>query len=203
MASLQRHLLFLYPRFPKASSKDFWVRHLLESPDRTVFKNNSGELVINPSYLQDKFKPILERPWSSELSGRMLSLTFKEGKSSDIRERANQVADEQNKRRDNKKLSFRNLAYAYVTEFRSFKKWKFDVYLDPNKEDPAHANLVIFNKIYVNGSSKISHEIFRDLAKIVKVEDATDTSKVDSLIAALSAQIRVEQYEGRTRRSQN
>lgn len=141
---------------------------------------------MNPVYLDEKFKPVFGKPWNRELSGRMLSLTFTEA-SSDIRERADQAAQTLNGRRKKPIFEFRNLAYASVTEICSYEKWKLDIYLDTNKQDPAHANFVIFNEIEIpvldsHASPKNPHEIFRDLAKIIKVVDATDISKVEALL---------------------
>lgn len=138
---------------------------------------------MNPVYLDEKFKSVSGKPWNRELSGRMLSLTFT-GASSDIRERADQVAQALNERRKKPICEFRNLAYASVAEIRSYEKWKLNIYLDKNERDPAHANFVIFNEIPVldnHASPKNPHEIFRDLAKIIKVVDARDISQVEAL----------------------
>ncbi len=139
---------------------------------------------MNPVYLDEKFKSNCGKPRHRELSGRMLSHTFTTGSTSDIRDRANQVAKAQNEKRKKPNLEFRNLAYASVKAIRSYEKYILDIYLDPRKDDPAHANFIIINKIPVldsKASPKNPHEIFRDLAKIIKIVDAKDTSKVEAL----------------------
>lgn len=181
---LDKPSLLIYPYnenkpYYKAKDNDYWLRHLIEGENKTVFKD---PLKIRPKYLENKFEDVTGKPWASELSGRALSLA------KDIREKADSIATSLNNPPGSSGFRFRHLSYSSVKKLRDEGNGAFDIYIEPTEEDPAHANLVIINKIsppiILNSAAdaKQGHEIYRRLAEnFISVCGAEDISAIEAL----------------------
>ncbi len=148
-----------------ASDDDFWIHHILEKGLIVAMAPR-----IKANKLAAKFRPISEKPWVMELSGRALSLAF------DIQNFA------EGRAKRNTSLRFRALIYGGVTNIRSLEH--FDAWLTPKEDDPAHSDLTYYGPLVeddTTGSGAISQDVVRTLANILSVCEPNDLATVEAL----------------------
>jgi hypothetical protein len=152
-----------------AIAADNWLRHIVEGG---ALRANVPR--VRAKYLENKFQRVAERPWALELSGRALSLA------TDIREKADQAANELG---GPPKFKLRAVALGSVRRFRDHGN--LDVFIEPTSRDPAHTNLVIVNEPppvqNLSPTAKEPHEIYRQIATILKVYDPDVLEQVEVL----------------------
>jgi len=126
-------------------------------------------------YLQDKFEYVTDKPWALELSGRALSLA------ADIRSKAEQAAANLG---GLPRFRFHDVIYGHVGRF--LDHGNLAVFIEPNCDDKAHANLVIIEEPkpiqYLRAAdAKKPHEIYRQIAERLEVCDASDLTPLEAL----------------------
>jgi hypothetical protein len=106
----------------RAGDDDYWIYQVLQ---KGVVRSTAPR--INAAKLAALFRPADGKPWSAEISGRLLSLAI------DIREFA------QRRAATTPSFKFRHLLDISVSEVRKLSG--FDVWLTPNDDDSAHSDL--------------------------------------------------------------
>jgi hypothetical protein len=135
-----------------AADDDYWIRHILE---KGLVKSTG----INAAKLAGLFDPVAQgesKPWVQEISGRALSLA------KDIRDFAQRRAAPHAP-----SLKFRQLLDAPVVGVRKIQYC--DVWLTPNDEDPAHADLT-YNGPLVTDNTMGSDTIPQDILLLIATD---------------------------------
>jgi hypothetical protein len=151
-----------------ADAGDHWLHHVLQGKAL-----RSDHPRVKTKYLENCFEEVDDKPWASEMSGRALSLAL------DIRERAEAAAIASGAA----SIRFRHVIYAEVATVRS--AGNLNVYVEPIDGDDAHANFVILEMpplpYRTPADPKQSHDIFRQIAAMLRVCDASNLSPLEAL----------------------
>lgn len=150
----------------RAEDWDYWLRHVIEGDSI-----RTKEPRVKVKYLENRLEEVAERPWTRELSGRILS------KATNIEQSANQAAAAQG-------MKFRHVIYVNVAAVRQLPE--MDVFEEQTGEDPAHANLVAYRVpmapiLDPAQPAKISQEFMLRLVLACRVCDATNLQPLEQL----------------------
>ncbi len=147
---------------------DHWFRHVIEGSAM-----NAAAPRVKPRYIQNHLETVEGRPWSAEISGRLLS------KAEDIEAAATAAATERN----SVSIRFRHVMYVKVGVVR--QDLNLNVFSEPNA-DPAHANLVAYTVPMAPEMTpalppKPAHEFIKRIASLFLVCEADDLSPLEGL----------------------
>ncbi|QKD03351.1 hypothetical protein [Mesorhizobium loti] len=134
---------------------------------------------LKAKYIEDRLLEVKDRPWTAEISGRLLS------KAVDIEQKAVAEANKVNR----PGIRFRAVAIAKV---EAIEDDYFDVFAEPKGYDPAHANIVLrqpmptvmVEPLDQRATPKVSHEFVKRLCDKFDVYDAVDVQKIEALRVA-------------------
>lgn len=133
---------------------------------------------MKAGYLRRQFgRPEQDRPWALELSGRSLDL------GDEIRATAEAAAQKAGGAA--KSMRFEDICWRQVHEIRSHGN--LDVFIEPISGDDAHANLVIIDEppsiepLADGAAPKPSHEIYRDIATLLRITSEADLPSFEAL----------------------
>jgi len=146
------------PPYSSADVGDAWYRRVLKKSELAETRNDLAQK-LKGQFVRPPEGNI--RPWSLELSGRLLSI------SGDVVEDATRKSSELNRVLTKPRYEFRGLFFASVCEVRQCGAGAFDVYLDQTVDDRAHANLVVYDA-GVDAEGEIDQSLLLDLVERIE-----------------------------------